>query len=173
MPETRVAPNSTASTPGQSGSREQGLIETVRLDGRRDVAVVLTDRGRDLLREELVSICDVEQIAVYAQMDALHMDQDVLDHLRRGEIDYVTLTSANIARALVAGMDATCRARIAAGEMRLVSISPGTSAEVRQLGLPVAAEAREATAEGVVEAMLALAAREARASTVGPEGHPS
>src|SRR6266850_1595419 len=29
--------------------REQGLIETVRLDGRRDVAVVLTDRGRSLL----------------------------------------------------------------------------------------------------------------------------
>jgi len=29
--------------------REQGLIDTVRLDGWRDVAVVLTDRGRDLL----------------------------------------------------------------------------------------------------------------------------
>ena len=29
--------------------REQGLIQTVRLDGRRDVAVTLTDRGRDLL----------------------------------------------------------------------------------------------------------------------------
>jgi DNA-binding MarR family transcriptional regulator len=29
--------------------RQQGLINTVRLAGRRDVAVVLTDRGRDLL----------------------------------------------------------------------------------------------------------------------------
>jgi hypothetical protein len=29
--------------------REQGLIETRRLDGRRDSAVVLTDRGRDVL----------------------------------------------------------------------------------------------------------------------------
>jgi hypothetical protein len=29
--------------------REQGLVDTVRLDGRRDVAIVLTDRGRDLL----------------------------------------------------------------------------------------------------------------------------
>lgn len=29
--------------------REQGLISTARLDGRRDVAVVLTDRGRDVL----------------------------------------------------------------------------------------------------------------------------
>ena len=31
--------------------KEQGLIDTVRLDGRRDVAVVLTDRGRDLLEQ--------------------------------------------------------------------------------------------------------------------------
>jgi DNA-binding MarR family transcriptional regulator len=31
--------------------REQGLINTVRLDGRRDVAVVLTARGRDLLED--------------------------------------------------------------------------------------------------------------------------
>src|SRR5262249_33032791 len=29
--------------------REQGLIDTVRVDGRRDVAVVLTDRGLELL----------------------------------------------------------------------------------------------------------------------------
>jgi hypothetical protein len=29
--------------------REEGLVETVRLDGHRDVAVVLTERGRDLL----------------------------------------------------------------------------------------------------------------------------
>src|SRR5207237_872780 len=29
--------------------REQGLVDTVRLDGRRDVAVVLTKDGRDLL----------------------------------------------------------------------------------------------------------------------------
>jgi len=29
--------------------REQGLVQTVQLDGRRDVLVVLTDQGRDLL----------------------------------------------------------------------------------------------------------------------------
>src|SRR2546428_9647069 len=30
--------------------REEGLVDTVRLPGRRDVAVVLTNRGRDLLQ---------------------------------------------------------------------------------------------------------------------------
>jgi hypothetical protein len=29
--------------------REQGLIQTVRIHGQRSVAVILTDRGRDLL----------------------------------------------------------------------------------------------------------------------------
>ena len=51
-------PGTSATTPGARPIRgqatsdicaQQGLINTVRLDGRRDVAVVLTDRGRDLL----------------------------------------------------------------------------------------------------------------------------
>ena len=41
--------------------REQGLIETVRLDGRRDVAVVLTERGRDLLEHHRDHDADARQ----------------------------------------------------------------------------------------------------------------
>jgi uroporphyrinogen-III synthase len=41
--------------------------------------------------------------------------------------------------------------------VRLVTISAVTSAAVRELGLPVAAEAREATAEGVVQALIGAA----------------
>ena len=41
--------------------------------------------------------------------------------------------------------------------MQLVSISPVTSGAVRELGLPVAAEAAEYTAAGVAEALVALA----------------
>lgn len=137
------------------------------------VLLARADRGRDLLRDELAPLCEVEQIAVYSQVDALHLEETVLDHLRRGEIDYVTLTSANIARSLLNRLDATCRARITAGEVRLISISPVTSAEVRQLGLPIAAEAREATAEGLVEAMIGLARREAGPVSADPEGRPS
>ncbi len=66
---------------------------------------------------------EVEQIAVYSQVDAVELDEAVLDHLRRGEIDFVTLTSANIARSLLGRLDATCRARIEAGEVRLVDAS--------------------------------------------------
>jgi uroporphyrinogen-III synthase len=46
----------------------------------------------------------------------------------------------------------------------LVSISPVTSATIRELGLPVAAEAAVYTGEGIVEALGALA----RAASGGP-----
>ena len=94
-------------------------------------------------------------------MDAVEGDPAVLDCLRRGEIDYVTVTSSNIARALARILDAPARSRIESGEVQLVSISPVTSAAVRELGWPVAAEAAVYTMEGVVEALVQLAARSA------------
>jgi uroporphyrinogen III methyltransferase/synthase len=135
------------------------------------VLLARADRGRDLLREQLAAVCGVEQVAVYSQVDAVELDENVLDHLRRGEIDYVTLTSANVARSLLGRLDATSRARITAGEIRLVTISGVTTAEVVRLGLPIAAEAREATAEGLVEAIVGNAA--GGTVSAGPAGRPS
>jgi uroporphyrinogen III methyltransferase/synthase len=120
------------------------------------VLLARADRGRELLRDELAGYTDVEQIAVYSQVDAVAADNDVLDSFRRGEIDYVLLTSSNIARALVAMLDTTCRAHLASGRTKLVSISPVTSATIRELGLPVAAEAAHATQEGLIEALLKM-----------------
>ena len=53
-------------------------------------------------------------------------------------------------------LDATSLARLQSGEIRLVSISPVTTADVRALGLPVAAEATMATTDGVVAALVKL-----------------
>jgi uroporphyrinogen III methyltransferase/synthase len=116
------------------------------------------DRGRELLREELAAVAEVEQVAVYSQSDAPVDDPAILAMLRQGTIDFVTLTSANIARAWLAGLDESIRDRIRAGQVRLVTISPITSAVVRERGLPVAAEAIEATTAGVVGAVAALGA---------------
>ena len=99
----------------------------------------------------------VDQVAVYSQVDALAADAEVLNCLRRGEIDYVTVTSSNIVRALARVLDGPCRARIESGAVQLVSISPVTSAAIRELGWPVAAEAAEYTVAGVVDALVGLA----------------
>jgi uroporphyrinogen III methyltransferase/synthase len=80
-----------------------------------------------------------------------------LEELAKGEIDYVTLTSTNIARALLGAMGARGREQITSGRVGLATISPRTSAAVREAGLPVAAEAAEYTTAGVVAALCRLA----------------
>jgi uroporphyrinogen III methyltransferase/synthase len=127
------------------------LREQVR--GRR-VLLARADRGRELLRDELAAVAEVEQVAAYSQCDAVEWDAEVLEDLRASRIDYVTLTSSNIARALVRSLDAAAQETIRTGRVRLVTISPVTSAAVRELGLPVAAEAREYTVAGVVAALV-------------------
>jgi uroporphyrinogen III methyltransferase / synthase len=122
------------------------------------VLLARADRGRDLLRQELARSAEVDQIAVYSQVDAIAPDSSALDHLRRGEIDYITLTSSNIARALINSLDEPCRERLKASDVKLVSISPVTSATVKELGFAVAAEAAQATSEGVLDALVQLGA---------------
>src|SRR5262249_9445743 len=88
--------------------------------------------------------------------DAVEADPAVFDALRRGDIEFITLTSSNIARALARAVDEPIRGRIRSGAVKLVTISAVTSQDVRALGWPVAAEAKEATAEGVVAALVSL-----------------
>ncbi len=130
-----------------------------RTAGQR-VLLARADRGRDVLREQLAKVATVDQVAVYAQVDAVEADGRVLEALRSGEIHYVTLTSSNVARGLARLADAATHERIRAGAVKLVTISRVTSQDVRSLGWPVAAEAREATAEGIVAALVALAGAE-------------
>lgn len=121
------------------------------------ILLARADRGREVLREQLSAIAQVEQVAVYSQVDVIEPDEEVMDALRRGEIEFVTLTSSNVAKSLLERLDATCRRRIEMGEIQLVSISPVTSETVEKIGLPIAAEALQATVEGVIEALMRIA----------------
>jgi uroporphyrinogen III methyltransferase/synthase len=128
-----------------------------RIQPGERVLLARADRGRDVLRQTLAATNEVEQIAVYSQTDARIDNATLLKHLRRGEVDFVTLTSTNIAKALLSALDDTTRERIRNGEVGLVSISSVTSDEIRRHDLPVAAEATEATMEGVLTAVIELA----------------
>ena len=132
--------------------RSEALAEELRqrVTGQR-VLLARADRGRDLLRLELASVAQVEQIAVYSQTDTPDLPTDIFQ-----EIDYVTLTSSNIARAILTSLDAESSARIQNGLVQLVTISPVTSATVRDLGLPVSSEATTFTTRGLIEALLLL-----------------
>lgn len=139
----------------QSEDLAAALLETIQ-PGQR-VLLARADRGREVLREQLAGHCRVEQVAVYSQVDAVELDADIIDQLRRGDIDCITLTSSNIARALLTRLDDACLSQIRAGRLKLVTISSVTSAEAQTLGLPVAAEATTATMEGVIQALIDIA----------------
>src|SRR5437899_7352112 len=80
--------------------RSEGLAEALKSQVRgKRVLLARADRGRDLLRDELAKIAEVTQVAVYSQADVLQPGSESLAGLSRGEIDYVLLTSSNIARA--------------------------------------------------------------------------
>jgi uroporphyrinogen III methyltransferase/synthase len=129
--------------------------------GRR-VLLARADRGSDVLRQVLGPEAHVEQVVVYAQRDSVAPDAEVWEALRVGTVEFVTLTSSNIARAFLEACDEPTRARVRAGTVRLVTISPKTSAAVRALGYPVAAEAADYTIDGVVQALVELAGARTR-----------
>jgi uroporphyrinogen III methyltransferase/synthase len=128
------------------------LGEHVR--GQR-VLLARADRGRDLLREELSRIAQVTEVAVYAQIDAVDHAHPNWARLRNGDVDFVTLTSSNIARAFAKNLDAEMRQQIDAGRVQIVTISPVTTATARELGLQVAGEAAVYDQEGLVDAVIA------------------
>ncbi len=143
--------------PARYQSEDLAAELLTQIQPQQRILLARADRGRDVLRQQLSATCIVEQIAVYSQVDAAETSEEVMNALRRGEIEFVTLTSANIARSLLERLDLTCRRRIEKGEIKLISISPITSAEVQRLGYPLAAEATEATMEGVIAALVAIA----------------
>jgi uroporphyrinogen III methyltransferase/synthase len=137
----------------------EGLAEALKphVAGKR-VLLARANRGRELLRDELAKVATVEQVTVYDQVDMAEVDASVLDALRRGEIRYVTLPSSNIARGVLNHFDQTIRGRVERGEIRLVAISPETGKAIRELGLPVAAEATTFTEDGLIQSVIELTA---------------
>ena len=124
--------------PAEAMSSE-GLLALLKnqVAGKRGL-LAAADRGRELIRDELARIAHLETVAVYTQVEAIDVKSEVFDLLRRGEIDFVTLTSSNIVRSFLAACDETIRTRFKHGDVRIVSGNPRTTATIEELGLPVA-----------------------------------
>ena len=131
--------------------RAESLADALAQDaGGKRFLLARASRGREVLAERLGRAGGhVEQVVVYTSADLPMADQEVADALACGAIDWVTVTSSAIARSVV---------RLFADELhqtRLASISPLTSATLRQLGFEPAAEAEAYTMEGLVQCILA------------------
>jgi uroporphyrinogen III methyltransferase/synthase len=107
-------------------------------------------RGRDVLSERLIAAGGiVEQVVVYTSADVESADPAIAAALASGRIDWVTITSSSIARAIVGLFGEQLR------RTRLASISPVTSQTLRDLGYTPTVEATEYTMAGIVAAMAA------------------
>jgi uroporphyrinogen III methyltransferase/synthase len=117
--------------------------------GKR-LLLLRASRGREVLAETLAAAgAEVRQAIVYQSRDIAQADPDVLESLREGRIDWITVTSSAIARSL-AGLfgDDLRRAKLAA-------ISPLTAGVLAELGYAAAAVASPYTTNGLVNAILA------------------
>jgi uroporphyrinogen III methyltransferase/synthase len=112
--------------------------------------LIRASRGREILAEELTKAGgSVEQVIVYESVDVKSPQPEMAEQMAAGKIDWTTVTSSAIARSLVRLFGESLR------KTKLVSISPITSATLRELGHEPAAEAREYTMPGVVAALVA------------------
>ena len=126
------------------------LAERVR-GGR--VLLVRAEQGREVLRETLSLVAQVQQVAVYRQEENPDLARILTDCWENGPPDFILFTSSNIARALVKAMTPEQMETIRSGTVRLVTISGVTSSAVRALGLPVAGEASPYTTEAMLKVL--------------------
>ena len=135
--------------------RAEALAEALagEAQGKRFL-LARASRGREVLAEQLQAAGgEVEQIVVYQSDDVPLADEDVAKLLAEGQIDWITVTSSAIALSLTTMFGDDLR------QARLASISPVTSATLRQLGLEPTVEASQFTMSGVVKAILRASRR--------------
>lgn len=150
VPDEYVAEGLAASLEGTDAAAEGARVLIPCAAGARDV-LPETLRARGAL---------VDVLHIYDTVAAERLAEPV-DRVEAA--DYITFTSASTAVQLAGLLDAAAAAAGRAGTplserlagARLSSIGPVTSEALRELGLPVAVEAREYTAAGLVAAIAA------------------
>ena len=126
------------------------VAETLTEDAPGGAFLLVRASGdRPVLAEELEEAgAAVDQIPVYQTVEIEEPNQDVADALRAGEITWVAVTSSPTARSLVRLYGDSLRSA------KIVSISPLTSATLKELGHEVAYEATPHTVDGMLNTLL-------------------
>jgi uroporphyrinogen III methyltransferase / synthase len=126
--------------------------------------LVRASRGREVLAEELATAGgQIEQVVAYESLDIEQPDEGIAAQMAAGKITWTTVTSSAIARSLVRMFGDSLK------NTKLTSISPITSATLRELGYEPEAEAKDYTMAGVVAAISGSSpVRAAPAQDAGP-----
>lgn len=110
------------------------------------------NRGRDVLPHELRAAgATLDEVVVYENNDVEAWDEAILSRI--DSLNWIGLSSPSIARNLARLLPADAQTRLGKS-LRLVSISPVTSAAAQEVGLPISAEARTYTWDGIFDAII-------------------
>lgn len=135
--------------------RAEALADALkpRVAGKR-VLWARASRGRDVLPTELRAAGAIlDELVVYQNVDVPALPADILAQIEQGKIDWIGLSSPSIARNLADKLSPAAKAQLGQ-QVKLVSISPVTSAAAQEAGLPIAAEADVFTWEGILQAIV-------------------
>jgi uroporphyrinogen III methyltransferase/synthase len=104
------------------------------------------DKGRDVLRQKLTEYGgQVSDIVLYRSVNVKQAFPEIRCAVESGNVDYITVTSSEIAVSLAAMFQEYLR------KMKIVSISPLTSRKLESLGFPPHYEAATASMDGIAE----------------------
>lgn len=140
-----------AAVPGKSDSSSVAdfLISHPGADGSERTLIVRADRGSDVLPDRLNAAgIKFEQVVAYHSVDRESVPNRLAKSLEAGHVDWVTVTSSAIAGSVVRLFGK------ALNRTKMVSISPTTSATLRELGYEPAAEATDYNMAGIIEAII-------------------
>ncbi|MBD3676448.1 MAG: uroporphyrinogen-III C-methyltransferase [Planctomycetaceae bacterium] len=111
------------------------------------------DRGREVLIDELSPQAkSFEKLIVYRNTDVDSLPQETSDQLRRGELDWLPLSSPSIARAVARLFPEDAKSHLGK-QIRVAAISPVTAEAARKSGLPVDVIATTHTWPGIFAAI--------------------
>jgi len=118
------------------------------------VLLLRAEQAREALPEGLrAAAISFDDVPVYRMVDETHWDRTILDRMTRGDVDWITMTSPRIVRSLAARLPPEAVSQIGR-TIQVASISPLTSAAIRDCGWEVSVESRQADMDSLIDAIV-------------------
>lgn len=108
--------------------------------------------ARDFLVDKIGEICEVKEVHTYETVVDTSKQEEVLDVLEQGDIDYITFASSSTVSNFVEiiGNDNLDKLK----NIKVISIGPVTSATAKELNIEVYKECEEATIDSMINTII-------------------
>ena len=132
----------------------EALCEELRdvLKPEDRVLIPRAKNARDVLVETLGQICSVHEVHTYESVMDTSMKEDVTELLTNHQVDYVTFASSATVKNFVKMLGTDYLEKL--NQTKVISIGPVTSKTLQDLKIEVYKEAKEASIDALVEAMI-------------------